>query len=194
MAEIDDGRDKNVDSINIEEAIKIMEHWVEYEKANKDKINKANELILIQETILADYKRLKEDFKDIDHECNRLEKIDFEKDMKIKELQKENAELKNIRYDTPYGTETIHLIPESNLIEINTQKYMIEVEPGNFVDLKQVYLDNKKLNEYKENYIPKKIRHYQELQDNYIKKYDEINEGLQAMINVLQELIEESEE
>lgn len=71
----------------------------------------------------------------------------------IERLQKENEELKNIRYDTPYGTETIHLIPESNLIEINTQKYMIEVEPGKFVDLKQVYLENKKLNEYKENYI-----------------------------------------
>lgn len=42
--------------------------------------------------------------------------------------------------------------------------------------------------------VKDKIRHYQELQDNYIKKYDEINEGLQAMINVLQELIEESEE
>ena len=51
----------------------------------------------------------------------------------------------------------------------------------------------------KENVIPvqkvkDKIRHYQELQDNYIKKYDEINEGLQTMINVLQELIEESED
>lgn len=73
----------------------------------------------------------------------------------IKKLQKENEKLKNIRYDTPYGTETIHLIPESDLIEINTQKYMIEVEPGKFVDLKQVYQENKKLNEYKENYIPK---------------------------------------
>lgn len=60
-------------------------------------------------------------------------------------LQKENEKLKNIRYDTPYGTETIHLIPESDLIEINTQKYMIEVEPGKFVDLKQVYLENKEL-------------------------------------------------
>ena len=60
-------------------------------------------------------------------------------------LQKENKKLKNIRYDTPYGTETIHLIPESDLIEINTQKYMIEVEPGKFVDLKQVYLENKEL-------------------------------------------------
>ncbi len=38
--------------------------------------------------------------------------------------------------------------------------------------------------------IKDKIRHYQELQDNYIKKNDEINEVLQAMINVLQELLE----
>ena len=73
----------------------------------------------------------------------------------IVKLRKENEKLKNIRYDTPYGTETIHLIPKSDLIEINTQKYMIEVEPGKFVDLKQVYQENKKLNEYKENYIPK---------------------------------------
>ena len=63
----------------------------------------------------------------------------------IEKLQKENEKLKNIRYDTPYGTETIHFIPESDLIEINTQKYMIEVEPGKFVDLKQVYLENKEL-------------------------------------------------
>ena len=43
---------------DIEEAVKTMEHWVEYEKNNKDKINKADELIYIQETILSDYKRI----------------------------------------------------------------------------------------------------------------------------------------
>lgn len=63
----------------------------------------------------------------------------------IEKLQKENEKLKNIRYYTPYGTETIYLIPESDLIKINTQKYMIEIEPGKFVDLKQVYLENKEL-------------------------------------------------
>ena len=45
------------------------------------------------------------------------------------------------------------------------------------------------------NYIPvslveEKIEYYKELQNNYIKKYDEVNDGLQAMINVLQELLE----
>lgn len=34
------------------EAIETMQHWIEYAKQNKDKINKANELIGIQETVL----------------------------------------------------------------------------------------------------------------------------------------------
>ena len=38
---------------SIEEAIKTIKHWIEYEKANKEKINKADELISIQETILS---------------------------------------------------------------------------------------------------------------------------------------------
>ena len=72
-------------------------------------------------------------------------------------------------------------------------------------ELKETYKSEKKMkNEYvklyqdlllKENVIPvqkvkDKIEHYQKLQDNYIEKYDEINEGLQAMINALQELLE----
>lgn len=123
----------------------------------------------------------------------------------IEKLQKENEKLKNIRYDTPYGTETIHLIPESDLIEINTQKYMIEVEPGKFVDLKQVYQENKKLNEYKENYIPVQIiedfiKEYQKLGDEFYEKFLETNRtdkdlhdvGLacDAKVQVLQQLLE----
>lgn len=34
------------------EAVETMQHWIEYEKANKEKINKADELIEIQETVL----------------------------------------------------------------------------------------------------------------------------------------------
>lgn len=36
-----------------EEAISTMKHWIDYEKENKDKINKADELIEIQETVLS---------------------------------------------------------------------------------------------------------------------------------------------
>ncbi len=49
--------------------------------------------------------------------------------------------------------------------------------------------------EFKGLILPKKVKdkieHYQKLQDNYIEKYDETNEGLQAMISALQELINE---
>lgn len=58
---------------SIEEAVKTMEHWIEYEKNNKDKINKADELINIQETILSDYKRVLK-------EKNRLEEqVEYDK-------------------------------------------------------------------------------------------------------------------
>jgi hypothetical protein len=81
----------------------------------------------------------------------------------IEKLQKENEELKNKLLDTLKG---------QKVIKEETPQYIKE----NYITV-QIVKD--------------KIRHYQELQDNYTKKYDEINEGLQAMINVLQELIEE---
>lgn len=98
--------------------------------------------------------------------------------------------------------EAAYKLNRKNIIQLLnlTKKLQKENE-----ELKEIYRSEKKMkNEYiklyqdlllKENVISvqkvkDKIRHYQELQDNYIKKYDEINEGLQAMINVLQELLE----
>lgn len=70
----------------IEKAIKTMEHWIEYEKNNKEKINKADELINIQETILLDYKRvlkeneeLKEDNYNVINKIeNKIDRFDYE--------------------------------------------------------------------------------------------------------------------
>ena len=80
---------------SIEEDIKILETWLEElnELFNKTHINNTKERNALY-NILSDYKKLQEEFNEVDHECDRLEKIDFEKDMKIKELQKENEELK----------------------------------------------------------------------------------------------------
>lgn len=83
----------------------------------------------------------------------------------IEKLQKENEELKlkeKRRIIGKYGEFEIHDVINRTL-------------SNDYISVKK---------------IKDKIRHYQELQDNYIKKYDEINEGLQAMINVLQELLE----
>ena len=95
---------------NIEEAIKIMEYWIEYEKNNKEKINRADELINIQETILSAYKRvlkeneiLKEEKEQAWEEWNNLEQESYETEQKlkqqIKELRKENEELKKDYYN-----------------------------------------------------------------------------------------------
>ena len=81
----------------------------------------------------------------------------------IKKLQKENEEVKRLIAHKNEYTKKL----EEDLFE-NAENYVISKQK-----------------------VKDKIRHYQELQDNYIKKYDEINEGLQAMINALQELIEE---
>lgn len=81
-----------------EEDIKILESII---KINNDYLKGVENQTINQkeikalEHILSDYKKLQEEFREVDHECDRLEKIDFEKDMKIKELQKENEELKN---------------------------------------------------------------------------------------------------
>ena len=61
------------------------------------------------------------------------------------ELKSENRRLKVIRYSTEYGTENIHLITKRDLVEINTNKYFIEIQDKKFVDLKQVYQENEKL-------------------------------------------------
>lgn len=63
-------------------AIETMQHWIEYEKENKDKINKADELIEIQETVLNLLEK-----KDIDiieaKEANRQLSIKLQKKDKI---------------------------------------------------------------------------------------------------------------
>lgn len=69
---------------------------------------------------------------------NLLEKLQKENEA----LKSENRRLKVIRYSTEYGTENIHLITKSDLVQIDINKYMIEIEKGKFVDLKQVYQEN----------------------------------------------------
>ncbi len=82
----------------IEEAKETMQHWIEYEKMNKTKINKADGLIKIQETLLQYIKELEISNKELNKENDRLEKIEFERD----EANKEIKELKK-RYNISYG-------------------------------------------------------------------------------------------
>lgn len=121
----------------------------------------------------------------------------------IEKLQKENEELKTtnkiiinkeIRNGQPTLSGTRLTIIDILLLMIDFVRDYEKEFRANYADIsvEQIILA---FDYFINNSIPiqkvkDKIRHYQELQDNYIKKYDEINEGLQAMINVLQELLE----
>ena len=52
---------RKADDKELEEAIETMQHWIEHEKENREKIYKADELIKIQETVLKELKRLQEE-------------------------------------------------------------------------------------------------------------------------------------
>lgn len=71
------------------EAVETIQHWIEYEKQNKDKINKADELIEIQETVL----NLVKDLQRKNFELNQKNEYFawLNKDLKdeIKKLKKE---------------------------------------------------------------------------------------------------------
>ena len=104
------GGDTNVGSIgnsiknersSIEETIKIIERKIKEAEHYTDikglYLTLDKELCNAFINILSDYKKLQEEFREVDHECDRLEKIDFEKDTRIIELQKENEELLEVK-------------------------------------------------------------------------------------------------
>lgn len=120
--------------MNEEEIIGTFEHWIEYEKANKDKINKADELIEIQQGLLDLYQQEKEKNKeltdfieaieelkqakkpitDLVYEMNKFEDEFISKDKiraKIKELENE------LKYEN---------FRDGNLIQINVLKELLE--------------------------------------------------------------------
>ncbi len=110
---------------SIEEAVKTMEHWIKYEKNNKDKINKADELIYIQEIILSDYKKVLKEVKrlenmyEAEHRIHLLrnEQLDRKQKAIIKcnELENENKGLKKeIKSWKKYSDEQ-----EKNIVEKN---------------------------------------------------------------------------
>jgi len=82
-----------------------------------------------------------EDSQSVKIVLNLVEKLQKENE----ELSRENRKLRTIRYDTAYGVENIYLITKRDLVEINTNKYFIEIQDGKFVDLKQVYQENEEL-------------------------------------------------
>lgn len=161
-----------------------MKLYERIENNNFDEIdkNRAIELIEGENGHLVyneDYFKLQKENEELNNRCRNLDKEaqayleELAGDntltrRTIKQLQEENEELKN---------------------KLSLKQFDVNIVYNDYLE---------KLDEYERNNIPKqkvkdKIEHYQKLQHNYIEKYDEINEGLQAMISALQELLESEE-
>ena len=140
----------------------------------------------INEIVETRTKELREQLEE-EQELNKIIK-----ETRINKILENNIEVKKLR------EENENLRKELNAE--NKRCMMLAIEKQDYFEKYRYHLQqNERLTKEFSNVIlvqkvKDKIRHYQELQDNYIKKYDEINEGLQAMINALQELIEEREE
>lgn len=110
------------------------------------------------------------------------------REKRIKELEKENRKLKVVRSEYAYGYENTYFITKNDLVQIDKNKYLIEIEEGKFVDLKQVYLINK-------NSIPKqKIKELKENIHNIMDK-NGMTRAYQIVIDEqFKELLQESED
>lgn len=114
---------------------------------------------------------------------------------KVKELEEENEKLRIARVENIYGYENIYFITKNNLVSIDTNKYFIEIEQGKFVDLKQVYLDNK--NSILKQKIKDKIEELknekEQLRIDKNVTWDSQIYKLDLKIQVLQELLQEED-
>jgi hypothetical protein len=92
-----------------DEIIGTFEHWIEYEKANKDKINKADELIEIQQGLLDLYQKEKEKNDD------NISKDKIREKMKIIENECETCQYN-------------HILCEERKPLVNGTKYCLKLE------------------------------------------------------------------
>ncbi len=161
-------KNSNVTDTNvgdIEEAVKTMEHWVEYEKSNKDKINKADELIYIQEIILSDYKRVLE--------INEVL-------LKENEMYKKNSEImskENLSTAEQLKVEIKENFRLKNQLENNRKEYQ-----ETYKDVREEIKNLKKENEeWQRAYQEEKDRQFDLIKDNeklkeYIAKTPNLDE------------------
>ena len=182
------GGDTNVGSIgnsiknersSIEETIKIIERKIKEAEHYTDitglYLTLDKELCNAFINILSDYKKLQKEFREVDHECDRLEKIDFEKDMKIKELQQEIEGLKN---DNKYLRERETYLEKRREDIINlfqNQATATTIPKSKLKDkIEKLEIEKEKAKGIK---------------DNLVERYT-----IENKINILQEVLKESEE
>lgn len=149
-----------------------MKLYERIENNNFDEIDKNRAIELIEGgnghlVYNEDYFKLQKENEELNNRCRNLDK----------EAQ---AYLEELAGDNTLTRRTIKQLQEENEELKNDYENL-----NNSVVVKNYYIKNS-ITVQK---VKDKIEHYQKLQHNYIEKYDEINEGLQAMISALKELL-----
>lgn len=191
---------------SIEEDIKIVENYLANSAMNEIDSNFFKnsgwetvdlEIPKSMQHILSDYKRVLKENEIYKKNSEIMSKENLSTAEQLKVEIKENFRLKNQlennrkEYQETYKDvreELKELKKENEELKSNNEKYIIHLTDEQYktvIEIAQNDINQKWIQKVKD-----KIEHYQKLQDNYIEKYDEINEGLQAMINALQELLE----
>ena len=78
--------------MNIEKALEEMRSWIEYEKNNKDKILRADDLIDIQETIIKEVDRQNKIIRQAYAKANKIPFVNYYKAMVVDENQALNPQ------------------------------------------------------------------------------------------------------
>ena len=146
------------------------------------------------EKLQCENRALKEENAEAWEEWNNLEQGSYQIEQNLKKqlekLRIENDKLRVIRHETEYGMETTYLIPKERLIEINTNKYIVEIENGKFVDLKKVYQENKELKKAKQ-----KIEELNEENRIFFSKYEKLSpEAKKQMLKIIETFEEETQD
>ena len=182
-----------------EEDMKILEEII---KGDEDCINAIYSQMKVKNDNDEDIQYYKKEIQSIKNivdnylkEKARADKLEKEYSVMLTELDENECNYKRV-------------LKENEELKNNIRKNENELEfdvDCDWIALQKILDESEKSNEYilyknekwiKEKYcisvqkVKDKIEHYQKLQHNYIEKYDEINEGLQAMISALQELLE----
>lgn len=152
----------NSDNRSEEEIIKQFEHWIEYEKQHKDKINKADELIEIQQGLLDLYNKQKEQIEIMEKEFNRLEDLEDDREQLKGLLNKEKEERQKFEKAFKQRMEYSHEL-EKDLFE-NCSNYVISKD---------------KIRKILDKYAMTEITEY----DNVVKFYKEIKNLVEGDTN-----------
>lgn len=152
------------------------------------------------EKLQCENRALKEENAEAWEEWNNLEQGSYQIEQNLKKqlekLRIENDKLRVIRHETEYGMETTYLIPKERLIEINTNKYIVEIENGKFVDLKKVYQENKELKKlmaHKNWYTQKLEEDLFENATNYVIEKQKIKNKIEELDNQQKQWLEDRE-